>query len=92
MMGATEEEAGDDLLQNWLLPRIAERQRAVATRLGLPEDSIDPRFQSCSTSHDGAGALLKATRKWMATEYPKPGRCVCVRVYISPITIRSFTH
>ena len=73
MMGATEEETGDDLLKEWLLPRIEEQQRAVAARMGLPEDSVDPRFQSCSTSSDGAGALLKAIRKWMATEYIKPG-------------------
>ena len=37
----------------------------------LPENVIDPRFQSASTSHDGAGAMLKAVRKWMwmATAY-----------------------
>ena len=73
MLGATEEETGDDLLRNWLLPRIEEQQRVVGTRMGLPHDSVDPRYQSCSTSSDGAGALLKAVRKWMATEYQKPG-------------------
>ena len=83
MMGATEEECGDDQLHNWLLPLIADRQRAVAKRMGLPGNVIDPRFQSASTSHDGAGAMLKAVRKWMATAYlNKHGIYACKHEYI----------
>ena len=37
MMGATDEDTGGDLLKEWLLPRIKERQLAVGRRLMLPD-------------------------------------------------------
>ena len=88
MMGATEEECGEDQLHNWLLPLIEDRQRAVAKRMGLPENVIDPRFQSASASHDGAGAMLKAVRKWMATTYlNKHGTCVIVTCHVNCLPV-----
>ena len=76
VQGTTQEEEGEDLLHNWLLPRIREQQRAVMRRLELPEDAIDPILNSASTSHDGAGSLLKAVRKWIATDFGKPGKLI----------------
>ena len=57
----------------WLLEQIDEQQRKVMRRMGRPEGDIDPVLNSASTSTDGAGSLLKAIRKWMATKYNKPG-------------------
>ena len=69
LMGTSQEDAGEDLLHNWLLPRIKELQRDVMERLGRSREPIDPVCASATTSTDGAGSLLKAITKWMATVY-----------------------
>ena len=82
----------DNLLREWLLPRIRERQRAVARRKGFHEDHVDPLHNSASTSHDGAGGFLKAVRKWMATTYKDDEGKWSMHVYMYVLNQTSRTN